>query len=169
MGNFMNLYKTMIIGSGIMGSGIAQVISQAECLVHVIDNDSSSLAKSKDTINTGLEKLLKKNKITKEQKDNIINNQITWSNSLTKTLEENNFDVIIEAVPEVLDLKIKIIDTVNKKNKNIDLVYASNTSSISITKMAKTFSKPENFIGMHFMNPVPIMRLVEKIPDKQTK
>lgn len=164
----MKLYKTMIIGSGIMGSGIAQVISQAGCLVHIVDNNNDSLTKSKNTINTGLEKLLKKNKITKEQKDNIVDNQIIWSNNLTKTLEENNFDVIIEAVPEVLDLKIKIINTINEKNKNIDLIYASNTSSISITKMAKAFSRPENFIGMHFMNPVPIMKLVEIIPGIQT-
>jgi len=111
----MKLYKTMIIGSGIMGSGIAQVISQAGHSAYIIDNNDNSLTKSKSTINIGLDKLLKKSKITKEQKDDIINDKIIWSNSLANALEESNFDVIIEAVPEVLDLKMNIINTVNEK------------------------------------------------------
>jgi 3-hydroxybutyryl-CoA dehydrogenase len=159
----------MIIGSGIMGSGIAQVISQAGHPVHIVDSNQKALQRSKENITKGLDKLVKKNKINKENRDNILTNQITWSDNLEKTLEDKCFDVIIEAIPEMFALKKSIIQIINTKHQNNeDVIYASNTSSISITKMAHELINPKNFIGMHFMNPVPIMKLVEIIPGIQT-
>merc|ERR1712110_96896 len=154
---------------GIMGSGIGQVIAQNNMNVCIVDNNKNALALSQKNITQSFNKLLKRNKITLKEHINILNNNISWSNDLIKELQNKHIDIIIEAIPENFLLKENMINIVNNSNiENKDLIYASNTSSISITKMSSKFKSPHNFIGMHFMNPVPIMKLIEIIPGIQT-
>jgi len=161
--------KVIVIGSGIMGSGIAQVIGQSKINVTIVDTNDSAINLSKKNVQISLNKLVKKNKITEEEGRYIIEKKIHWSQNLLNELNSNKFDIAIEAIPEEFILKKKIIDIFNDcYSISKDMIYASNTSSISITKMAREFHTPSNFIGMHFMNPVPIMKLVELIPALQT-
>lgn len=164
----MNIRKVIIIGSGIMGSGIAQVIGQSGINVNIVDTSNKALDLSKNTIEKSLNKLLKKKLILPNDVKNILNNRLKWFDSLNDASNEQDADLIIEAVPESENLKRNIILSVNQIYKNKKIIYASNTSSISITKMAQSFYNPDCFIGMHFMNPVPIMKLVEIIPGLQT-
>jgi len=161
--------KIIILGAGIMGSGIAQVIAQANMKVCIIDNNPESIQKSKKNITFSLNRLIQKNILSKKNVENILNNNIVWEENLKNILKNFSPEIIIEAVPEDFQLKKSLISITNDLCcKNSELIYASNTSSISITKMASTFFNPSNFIGMHFMNPVPLMKLVEIIPGLQT-
>lgn len=164
----MNKKNILVIGSGIMGSGIAQVIAQNGMDVSIVDKSDNALSNAKTQMKKSLSRLLKKNLITPEDIELILNKRIQWYNDIEKVLKENNINLIIEAVPENEELKINIIKSINKLYDGKDIIYASNTSSLSITKMASQFYNPSNFIGMHFMNPVPVMKLVEIIPGIQT-
>jgi 3-hydroxybutyryl-CoA dehydrogenase len=164
----MNNKNILVIGAGIMGSGITQVIAQSGMDVCIVDRHDSAISNAKIQINKSLSRLLKKGKIDSSDLNTILNDRIKWYNDLESALNSNDINLIIEAVPENEQLKIDIINVINKVYSNKDIIYASNTSSISITQMASKFYNPSKFIGMHFMNPVPVMKLVEIIPGIQT-
>jgi len=166
----MNLKNTsiLIIGAGTMGSGIAQTIACANSSVCILDTNIEAINKSKVSIHNKINKMYKKKLLSTVDYNNIINNRITWINNLNDVDKLNNISKIIEAATESESIKIKIIQLINKTFKGRELLYATNTSSISITRMASHFNNPEKFIGLHFMNPVPYMKLVEIIPGLQT-
>jgi len=165
----MNINKMVVIGAGIMGSGIAQVAAQNNINVYIIDNNNKSLIMSKNKISFSLSRLVKKKIILEAEAKDILSNKIKWNTSIKEVLLNNDINFIVEAVTEVEEIKKKIIEDINKVLiSNKEIVMASNTSSISITKLASFYKYPDKFIGMHFMNPVPIMKLVEIIPGLQT-
>ncbi len=151
--------KIAVIGAGTMGNGIAHVFAQNGFEVNLIDISQSSLERGIATITKNLDRLLTKLKITEETKSNTLNNITTFTNTIEGI---KGVDLVVEAATENEDLKLKIFKTLDE-NTSKDVILATNTSSISITKIASVTSKPENVIGMHFMNPVPIMKLVEII------
>src|SRR5687767_11824556 len=153
-----------VIGSGTMGNGIAHVFAQHNFKVSLIDVSEEALAKAVATIQKNLTRQVEKDLITAETKRNALENIKTYGD-----IKEGvaNAELVIEAATENLDLKLKIfqdLDTFVTPGS----ILASNTSSISITKIASVTRHPENVIGMHFMNPVPVMKLVEVIRGKET-
>lgn len=153
-----------VIGSGTMGNGIAHVFAQYDYKVSLIDISEASLSKALNTIQKNLTRQVEKELITKEIKDRALENIKTSTNVKTGIIEA---DLIVEAATENVDLKLKIFKDLDEF-ANPGAILASNTSSISITKIAGVTRHPENVIGMHFMNPVPVMKLVEVIRGKQT-
>ena len=151
--------KIAVIGAGTMGNGIAHVFAQNGYEVNLIDISQSSLERSLATITKNLDRLLAKLKITEEIKSNTLNN-ITTFTSLKEGVSQ--VDLVVEAATENEALKLQIFKDLDAFT-SVDTILATNTSSISITKIASVTSKPEKVIGMHFMNPVPIMKLVEII------
>ena len=156
-----------VVGAGQMGNGIAQVAAASGLEVIMNDISTEFVEKGMKTITQNLDRSVSKGKMTEAEKNEILS-RIQPSTSLE---DFKTADFVVEAVPEILDLKKKVfttLDTVVPAGK----VLASNTSSISITKLAKLTKRPEKFIGMHFMNPVPVMKLVEVIDglatDKET-
>lgn len=148
-----------VIGAGTMGNGIAHVFAQSGYKVSLIDISQESLDRGVNTITKNLDRLINKERITEAEKQDTLGNISTFTK-----MEEGvkNVDLVVEAATENVDLKLKIfkqLDELTEKN----VILASNTSSISITKIASVTSRPELVIGMHFMNPVPIMKLVEII------
>ena len=148
-----------VIGAGTMGNGIAHTFAQSGFNVNLIDINETVLNKGLETITKNLDRMVAKEKITNTDKTN------TLANISTYTSIENgvkNTDLIIEAATENLDLKLKIFKQLSDVCGH-NTILATNTSSISITQIAAVTAKPEQVIGMHFMNPVPIMKLVEII------
>jgi 3-hydroxybutyryl-CoA dehydrogenase len=148
-----------VIGAGTMGNGIAHTFAQFNYKVHLIDISQTSLDKGIATISKNLDRMVLKEKISEVDKANTLSNITTFT-----TLAEGvkNIDLVIEAATENTLLKTKIfkeLDAVCEKNT----ILATNTSSISITQIAAATNRPDKVIGMHFMNPVPIMKLVELI------
>jgi 3-hydroxybutyryl-CoA dehydrogenase len=151
--------KIAVIGSGTMGNGIAHVFAQHGFKVSIIDISEDALKKAISTIDKNLSRQVEKGTITADAK------QLTLSNLSTTTfIKEGLQDVelVVEAATENLELKLKIFKDLDEVTKP-GTILASNTSSISITKIASVTKSPGNVIGMHFMNPVPIMKLVEVI------
>jgi len=148
-----------IIGAGTMGNGIAHVFAQNNYKVHLIDISQQALDKGIATITKNLDRLLVKERITDEIKTTTLNN-ITTFTSISEGVE--NVDLVVEAATENVDLKLKIFKQLDDEAPK-NAILATNTSSISITKIAAVTKRPEKVIGMHFMNPVPIMKLVEII------
>jgi 3-hydroxybutyryl-CoA dehydrogenase len=148
-----------VIGAGTMGNGIAHTFAQFDYKVQLIDISQSALNEGLTTIKKNLERMVVKERITSSQKQKTLNN-IELFTSLKDGVQ--SADVVIEAATENVDLKLKIFKELDNVCKQ-GAILASNTSSISITKIAATTSMPENVIGMHFMNPVPVMKLVEII------
>lgn len=146
-----------------MGSGIAQVFAQAGYAVKLIDVEQSLLEKAIKTIGTSLERLVKKERLTEKQKATALANLDTG----TSLEAVGGSDVIVEAVFEDAGIKASVWSEIGK-HAGPDTVLATNTSSISITYLASTIPAPERFIGMHFMNPVPVMNLVEVIRGLET-
>ena len=148
-----------VIGAGTMGNGIAHVFAQNGYKVNLIDISEKALEKAIATIGKNLDRQLKKEIISEEEK------QATLANITTLTSIENEVsdrDLIVEAATENVDLKLKIFKSLDEHAPE-KAILASNTSSISITKIAAVTNRPDKVIGMHFMNPVPVMKLVEII------
>ena len=153
----MAVEKIFVVGAGTMGNGIAQTAAVSGFQVTMMDVDQNQLDKAKGTISKSVEKLFQKERISAEGKENAL--QIKMTNDL-EGIEK--VDLIIEAATENFDLKRKIFIELDE-NASPKAILASNTSSISLTQLASATSRPDKVIGMHFMNPVPLMKLVEII------
>lgn len=154
-----------VIGAGTMGNGIAHVFAQSGFLVSLVDVSQEQLNKAVATIGKNLDRQVGKGSITAETKDTALKN-ITTHTSLATAVK--NAHLVVEAATENLQLKLSIFKQIDE-NAPADCILASNTSSISITKIASVTSRPGQVIGMHFMNPVPVMKLVEIINGYATK
>ena len=154
----MSQEKISVIGSGTMGSGIAHVFAQNNYKVQLIDISDEILNKALSVIEKNFQRQVKKELISQEQMNEAISNI-----ALTTKIEDASIsDLVIEAVNENNKLKKEIFQKLDKNCKE-DTILASNTSSISITEIAAFTKRPEKVIGMHFMNPVPVMKLIELI------
>jgi len=148
-----------VIGAGTMGNGIAHVFAQNGFSVTLVDVSEPALTKALETIAANLDRMVKKETITAEVKTATLGN-IQTHTSIESSVK--NADLIVEAATENIDLKLKIFKTIDAACSPT-AILASNTSSISITKIASVTNRADKVIGMHFMNPVPVMKLVEVI------
>jgi 3-hydroxybutyryl-CoA dehydrogenase len=153
-----------VIGSGTMGNGIAHVFAQYGYNVVLIDISDEALKKAMANIDKNLSRQVEKGTISPEAKTRTLQN-IILSNDLKSSVK--NAELVVEAATENMDLKLKIFRELDSYTTP-SAILASNTSSISITKISSVTNHPENVIGMHFMNPVPLMKLVEVIRGKNT-
>jgi 3-hydroxybutyryl-CoA dehydrogenase len=154
-----------VIGAGTMGNGIAHVFAQSGFAVTLIDLKIENINKAIEIINKNFDRQIAKGTITQEQKKVALNNITTVTDLATGV---KNADLVIEAATENTDLKLKIFKQLDNAAP-AGCILATNTSSISITKIAAVTKRPELVIGMHFMNPVPVMKLVEIINGYATK
>ncbi len=155
--------KISIIGAGTMGNGIAQVFAMNNYHVNLIDLNSNSLTNAINRITTNLDRMIKRDVISSDQKTATLDN-------ISTTTDINNAkssDLVIEAVTENIKVKMKIFEQLDKIC-SFETILATNTSSISITEIAASTKREDKVIGMHFMNPVPIMKLVEVIRGRKT-
>lgn len=148
-----------VIGSGTMGNGIAHVFAMNGFQVSMVDISEQALEKGMATIQKNLERMLSKGSISEQQKTDTLANLSTHTDLATVAGQS---DLIVEAATENVELKLKIFKQMDELAP-AHTVLATNTSSISITKIAAATSRPDKIIGMHFMNPVPVMKLVEVI------
>jgi len=148
-----------VIGAGTMGNGIAHTFAQFGYQVALVDISQDALDKALAKIGKNLDRMVAKEKITEEDKNNTLGNITTFTDLKSGVA---NAELVVEAATENVDLKLKIFKDIDD-NSPAGCILATNTSSISITKIAAVTSRPEQVIGMHFMNPVPIMKLVEII------
>ncbi len=154
--------KVTVVGAGTMGNGIAQVFAQNGNEVILVDSFPAALDKARMTMRSSLEKLKLKGAI---QEDPSIILQRIHTMPLVETSSRS--DIYIEAVPERLDIKKEVIESISAVAKE-DAICATNTSSISINLLSGFYKAPDNFIGIHFFNPVPVMRLVEIVRSNRT-
>ena len=163
MNSYICRKKTMkniaVIGAGTMGNGIAHVFSQSGYNVNLIDLSQDALEKAFGTITKNLDRQLAKEKITAENKEDTLA-RITLHTNMAAGIE--GADLVVEAATENTSLKLKIFKQLDELADS-DTILATNTSSISITQIAAVTNRPDKVIGMHFMNPVPVMKLVEII------
>ncbi len=159
----MAFKKIGVVGAGTMGNGIAQAFAQAGFDVVMSDVAQAALDRAMATISGSYDRLIKKEKMTAEQKAAAL----ARIKTATELAALKDADLVIEAATENLDLKLKIFKQLDELAKPEALI-ASNTSSISITKLAASTKRPDKVIGMHFFNPVPLMALVELIRGLQT-
>jgi len=159
-----------VIGAGTMGNGIAHTFAQKDFNVNLVDISADALEKAIATISKNLDRMVKKERITEDDKNNTLSNITTYTD-----IKEGvkGVDLVVEAATENIDLKLKIFKQLDEIC-DTNTLLATNTSSISITKIAAVTNRPTQVIGMHFMNPVPVMKLVEVIrgyatSDKVTK
>ncbi len=148
-----------VIGAGTMGNGIAHTFAQFGYNVQLIDISQEAIDRGLATISKNLDRMVAKEKITAQDKENTLAN-ITSFTSIKEGVQQS--ELVVEAATENIDLKLKIFKELDEVC-NENTVLATNTSSISITQIAAVTSRPDKVIGMHFMNPVPIMKLVEII------
>tara|TARA_B100000614_G_scaffold145619_1_gene129447 strand:+ start:3381 stop:4259 length:879 start_codon:yes stop_codon:yes gene_type:complete len=162
-GLVMSIKKMAVLGAGQMGNGITQVAACAGIEVVMIDIQQDFVDRGVATIEKSLAKLVSKERMTQEDAD-------AARSRISTAIDRNacsDADLVVEAVPEILDLKLSIFSELDAICKP-DCILATNTSSISISEIAAATSRPSKVIGMHFMNPVPIMKLVEVINGKET-
>tara|TARA_B100000925_G_scaffold291803_1_gene281523 strand:+ start:1690 stop:2580 length:891 start_codon:yes stop_codon:yes gene_type:complete len=153
-----------IIGAGTMGNGIAHAFAQKNFNVNLVDISQNALEQAMKTIEKNLDRMVSKEKITINDKEKTLNN-ISLHTNLNKGTQDA--DLIVEAATENIDLKLKIFKELDEICSS-KTILATNTSSISITDIASVTNRSDKVIGMHFMNPVPIMKLVEVIRGKET-
>jgi len=146
-----------VIGAGTMGNGIAHVFAMHQFDVVLCDIDQNALEKAIKTITVNMDRMIAKEKMTEADKQDTLAH-ITISTDLTKSVGQA--DLVVEAATENVDLKLKIFKQMDEFAPE-NAILATNTSSISITKIAAVTKRPGKVIGMHFMNPVPMMKLVE--------
>lgn len=151
--------KITVIGAGTMGNGIAHVFAQNDYWVNLVDVSENALERAMATIEKNLDRMIAKEKITTEDKLRTLKN-ITTMSSIKEGVRKA--DLVVEAATENTELKLKIFREIDH-HAHADAILATNTSSISITRIAAGTNRPEKVIGMHFMNPVPVMKLVEVI------
>ncbi len=154
-----SMKKVAVIGAGQMGNGIAHVVAQSGLQVTLIDLNQERLDIALHTISTNLDRQVNKEKISESDKTETLD-RITTSTDMAAAV--GDADLVIEAATENVDLKLQIFSQLSSATQ-ADTILATNTSSISITKIAAATDRPEKVIGMHFMNPVPVMKLVEII------
>ena len=159
-----SMNKVAVIGAGTMGNGIAHVFAMNGYKVNLVDVSPERLEQAIATIDKNLWRMVAKEKINEEKKEATIEN-ITTHTEIHEAVSD--VELVVEAATENLDLKLKIFRELDKAAPD-NCILASNTSSISITKIASATNRPEKVIGMHFMNPVPVMKLVEVIRAYQT-
>jgi 3-hydroxybutyryl-CoA dehydrogenase len=155
--DYMEIHSIFVVGAGTMGNGIAQVAAMSGYQVTMMDVVPGQVERAQATIAKSVDKLLSKGAISEEQKQAAL--MIKTSMALDGAA---SVDLVIEAATENPELKLKLFGELDQQTKP-GAILASNTSSISITKIAAATRRPENVIGMHFMNPVPLMKLVEVI------
>ena len=160
----MQVNTVGVVGAGTMGNGIAQAFAASGIKVVLHDITDDALARGIATIGNSLDRMLKKEKITEEQKSTILAN----IHGVTDLEAMADVDLVVEAASENLEIKIKIFQTLDRVCKP-EAILASNTSSISLTRIARETRRPGKVIGMHFFNPVPMMKLVEVIRALQTE
>jgi 3-hydroxybutyryl-CoA dehydrogenase len=160
----MEVKYVSVIGGGTMGNGIAHVFALNNFSVTLIETKKEYAERALSTITKNLDRMVSKNKITLDAKKDALNNI-----SICLDIKEGvkQADLVIEAVPEDLKIKTQVWKVVDESAPN-HTIFGSNTSSISITKLAALTSRPEQFIGMHFFNPVPVMKLVEIVRGLET-
>jgi len=148
-----------VIGAGTMGNGIAHVFAMKNHTVSLVDISQDALDRALATIGKNLERMVKKEKISEADKATALSNITTFTDL---KVAAKNADLVVEAATENVELKLKIFRQMDEAAP-ANAILATNTSSISITKIAAVTNRPEKVIGMHFMNPVPVMKLVEVI------
>lgn len=159
-----NIQNITVIGAGTMGNGIAHIFAQNGYRVFLNDISGSALDKGITTIEANLDRLVAKEKISTEDKESTLENIVTTVDLKQAVADA---DLVVEAATENIDLKLKIFKSLDEYCRDTTIL-ATNTSSISITKIGTAISQPDRLIGMHFMNPVPIMPLVEVIKGYNT-
>ena len=153
--------KIQVVGAGQMGSGIAQVAAQAGLAVHLADVEEAAVSKGLETIEKNLSRSVEKERISREEMDE------TLGRIESGTEYAADADLAIEAVVERAEVKAEVFGALDERLSE-EAILASNTSSISITELAATTGRPGRFIGMHFFNPVPLMKLVEIVRGLET-
>ena len=153
-----------IVGAGTMGNGIAHAFAQKNFNVNLVDISKNALEQAMMTIEKNLDRMVSKEKITINDKEKTLNN-ISLHTNLNEGAQDT--DLVVEAATENIDLKLKIFKELDEICSS-KTILATNTSSISITDIASVTNRSDKVIGMHFMNPVPIMKLVEVIRGKET-
>src|SRR5690554_5662305 len=148
-----------VIGAGTMGNGIAHVFAQNGFKVNLVDVNAEALERAVKTIGKNLDRMVAREKLTEEQKSETLQ-RLTTTTDMKEGVK--NAALVVEAATENEDLKLKIFRQLDELSPK-DAVLATNTSSIPITRIASVTDRPEKMIGMHFMNPVPVMKLVEVI------
>ncbi|MGB0628921.1 MAG: 3-hydroxyacyl-CoA dehydrogenase family protein [Candidatus Thalassarchaeaceae archaeon] len=159
----MAVSRIGVLGAGQMGAGIAQVASCSGYPVTMVDIDENAVDRGMDSIQSSLQRIVSKGRM--ELKDSQVAMEL-----ITRSTNRSDFsecDLVVEAIPEILQLKLEIFSELDAICRE-DTILATNTSSISIESIAKATNRPDRVIGMHFMNPVPIMRLVEVINGPKT-
>jgi 3-hydroxybutyryl-CoA dehydrogenase len=160
----VDLIKTVaVLGSGTMGNGIAHVFARAGYKVILRDVEQRFLDRAMDTIAKNLDREIKKGKLAESEKEKVLSRLVP----VTDMSAISNADFLVEAVPEKLEIKRHVLSEADHLLRT-DVIIASNTSSIAMTTLAAITKRPERFVGMHFMNPVPMMTLVEVIRALQT-
>ncbi|WP_372638963.1 3-hydroxyacyl-CoA dehydrogenase family protein [Fodinibius sp.] len=156
--------KAAVIGGGTMGNGIAHIFSMHGITIHLVERNRELADKALETITGNLDRMVGKEKIDATRKEETLDRIVTFTDT-AKAVGE--VDLVVEAVPENFDLKRELFSEIDKAAPG-EAILASNTSSISITRLAATTSRADKFIGMHFFNPVPVMKLVEVVKGLQT-
>ncbi|MCX7980334.1 MAG: 3-hydroxyacyl-CoA dehydrogenase NAD-binding domain-containing protein [Bacteroidia bacterium] len=156
--------KVVVLGAGTMGTGIAHVFAQYGHPVAWVEVDKARWEKARATVAHNVDRQIRKGILTEADKESLLA-RLTFYADIAPAVQEAA--LVVEAVPEEVSLKISVWQEVNRHAPEA-AILATNTSSISITRLAAHVHKPERFIGMHFMNPVPVMRLVEVIQGLQT-
>lgn len=157
----MAIEEIQVVGAGQMGSGIAQVAAQAGLAVHLADLKQEMVEKGLETIKKNLSRSVEKERISQEEMD------AAMGRIESGTEYAQDADLAIEAAPETIEIKTEVFRALDEQLKE-EAILASNTSSLSITKLAAQTNRPEKFIGMHFFNPVPALKLVEIIRGIET-